>query len=97
GGNGGESLGGGIFGMGKKGGGGQFGDDEQGANDNVETLQRQDVRMANGLDPMQGLEFLGDMRVVEAAAGQTAVNDLDRLQHSAGGLGFPDLAETALT
>lgn len=51
--------------------------------------------MADGTDPLQGLQFLLGALIAVATAAQVAKDELDRLVHPAGGFGAPDLTKTA--
>src|SRR5262245_704495 len=52
--------------------------------------------MADALDAAERGQLLLDHRFLAVAATQRAVDQLDGLEQSARGLGFPDFAETAL-
>ena len=69
---------------------GQLGDDDQVAVDPLDAFQRQQEGVADLLDAVQGGQFPRRPLVVAAA-----VNDLDGLGQSAGGVGLPDLAIAA--
>ena len=69
---------------------GQLGDDDQVAVDQLDAFQREQEGMADLLDAVQGGQFAGGPLVVVAA-----VNDLDGLGESAGGVGLPDFAVAA--
>ena len=74
---------------------GQLHDDDELAVDDVEAFEREDERMADGLDALEGLEFLLGALAVLAGGVEVAVDELDGLEQAAGGLGFPDFAEAA--
>src|SRR5262249_2972921 len=63
--------------------------------DDVEALQREDEGVADGDDPLQGLELLAGAGGVVVGGFQVAVDELDRLEQAAGGFGLPDLPEAA--
>ena len=69
---------------------GQLGDDDQVAVDPLDPFQREQEGMADLLDAVQRGQFAGGPLVVAAA-----VDDLDRLGHSARRVGLPDLAVAA--
>ena len=75
---------------------GQFGDDVEPAADQVVAVDRQQVRVADRLDALEGAEFLkGELRAGRVHDPQVAVDDLDRLEQPAGRLGLPDFAVPA--
>jgi hypothetical protein len=71
---------------------GQFGDDDQLAVEVLETLQRQQERVPDSLDPLQGTQFL-----LGARAGQVAEDDLDGLDEPTRSGRLPYLAVAAET
>jgi hypothetical protein len=88
----GEALGAALREAVEEGAVGQLADDDQPAVDDLEAVQRQDVRVADRFDAVEGLQLLFQARRVEGGA---ALDDLDGLEHAAGGRGLPDLAEPA--
>src|SRR5262249_14830673 len=77
---------------------GQLHDDQELSVDDVETLQRQDKRMVDGLDAAEGFQFLlGAAAIAIARCLQVAVDELDGLEQTPRRLSFPDLAETSPT
>ncbi len=75
---------------------GQLHHDHQPAVDDVVAVQREQVRVADLLDPLERLEFLlGVADEVVVLTAQVAVDDLDGLEDAAGRFGPPDFAETA--
>src|SRR5262249_53914005 len=68
---------------------------EQPALDDIVTFQRQQKRMADLLDSLEGLQFLFRMAsAVWVGRAHVTVNDLDGLDEAARGFGLPDIAET---
>ena len=76
---------------------GQFHDDDQFAADDVDAFDREDERVADFLDPLQGLVFLLGTESVAVEGIEVAVDELDGLVDAAGGDAFPHLAEPAGT
>src|SRR5262249_2617618 len=78
---------------------GQLGGDDELAVDDVVTFEGEDVGMADLLDAAEGLELLlgavALIRIHAGAGAKLAIDELHRLQHTAGRLGLPDLAEAA--
>src|SRR5271156_6567613 len=69
---------------------GQLAHHDQLAVDDFESLERQDERMPQRLDPIQRLDFLVGLALAEAP-----VDELDRFEQPTGRLGLPDLAKAA--
>src|SRR5207249_3648136 len=72
---------------------GELGDDDQPAFDDVVALQRQQVRVADGLDAAEGGQFLFGALV--GGGVDVGVDDLDGFEQAAGGLALPDFAVAA--
>ncbi len=75
---------------------GQLHDDDQLAVDPLDAVHAQQEGVAQGLDVLQGAQFLlgaGGAAVVQVVV--VAADELDRLEEAAGGLAFPDLSEAA--
>ncbi len=76
---------------------GQLGDDDQFPADVLDAVHRQQKRMANRLDMLDGPQlFLGPNAVVVQAV-EVAINELDRLENAARRLALPDFAKTPRT
>src|SRR5262249_4775981 len=73
---------------------GKLADDDQSSLDDLKAVQREDVRMADRFDAVEGLQLLVQPCRIQGGA---PLNDLDGLEQATGGLGFPDLAEPART
>src|SRR5208283_1717342 len=69
---------------------GQFGDDDQLAVDHLDTLKREEEGVADFLDAAEGLEFAAG-----AFAVKTSINELDRLDETAGSVGLPHFTVAA--
>src|SRR5262249_9214971 len=74
---------------------GQLHDDDELAVDDVVALEREDERMADGLDSAEGLEFLFGAVAVVAGRFEVAEDELDGLVDAPGRLALPDLAKAA--
>ena len=71
---------------------GQLHDEDQHPVEDLDPFQGEEEGVADALDALDGLAFLGG----EAAAGvRVAGDELDGLEQAAGGLALPDLAEAA--
>src|SRR5207244_4508557 len=77
---------------------GQLHDDDQLALDDLDAVDRQDERMADGLDEVERPQLLlGAVGVGVQSLGGIAGDELDGLEEVAGRNALPDLAEAALT
>ena len=74
---------------------GQLHDDDQFAVDDLDAVHRQDERMADLLDALEGLQFLLGAGAVHVEGIEVAVDELDGLEQAARGLALPDFAEAA--
>src|SRR5208283_1793923 len=70
-------------------------DDEELAVDDVVAFERENIGMADGLDPAKGLELLFGAHAFIAGGLQVSEDELDRLEEPAGRFDLPDLAEPA--
>src|SRR5207249_1563756 len=73
----------------------QLHDDDQLAIDILDTIQGEDKRMADFFDTIECLPFLLGVDSVHVERFEIAVDELDGLEETAGGLALPDLAEAA--
>src|SRR5262249_39057677 len=64
------------------------------ASDNFDSIEGQDERMANRLDPVEGFKFLARLRAIRLQPCQVAVDELDGLEKSSGRFALPNVAET---
>ena len=68
----------------------QLTDHDELAVEDFDALERQDKRVPDLLDLLQGSELLAGLGI-----GELSIDELDRLEQTARSLGLPDLAKTA--
>jgi len=74
---------------------GQFHHDEQVAVDDLDAVHRQQERVADRLDVLEGAQLLGGAVGGVAEVAAPARDELDRLDEATGRFALPDLAEAA--
>ncbi len=75
---------------------GQLHDDDEGALDDLNTVHRQEERMADGADGIEGLELQLRIGPLGVEGVELVADDFDGLEEASGGLALPDFAESAL-
>ena len=76
---------------------GQLHDDNELAIDDVEAFEREDIRVADRLDPVQSLQFLFGGAAFVLGGVQIPEHELHRFKEPTGGFDLPNFAETAAT